>query len=124
MKASTLYIIIAALTLYLTWRMFRIKKTETGSRANEKTPLPGGLIPHPWGLDGVKAADTLTEEVSVEKCPYCGTYPAEVLRVKNAAGDTVKFKLLMCPNKSCPGSMGGKVTPLVKSKSAKLVTAR
>lgn len=125
MKKDTLFLIIAALTLYLTWRMFRIKKAETGSRAPEKTPLPEGLIPRPWGNpDGGEAEDTLTEEVSVEKCPYCGTYPAEVLRVKNAAGDTVKFKLLMCPNKSCPGSMGGKVTPLAKSKSAKLVTAR
>lgn len=124
MKKDTLFLIIAALTLYLTWRMFRIKKTETGGRANEKTPGTGDLIPHPGTLDGGEAEDVLTEEVSVEKCPYCGTYPAEVLRVKNAAGDTVKFKLLMCPNKSCPGSMGGKVTPLAKYKSTKLVTAR
>ena len=121
MKKDTLFLIIAALTLYLTWRMFRIKKTETGSRAPEKTPLNPLLPENPAGGE---AEDVLTEEVSVEKCPYCGTYPAEVLRVKNSAGDTVKFKLLMCPNKSCPGSMGGKVTPLATTKSAKLVTAR
>lgn len=122
MKKDTLFLIIAALTLYLTWRMFRIKKTETGGHAPEKTPGTGGLIPDPGTLDGGESEDVLTEEVSVEKCPYCGTYPAEVLRVKNAAGDTVKFKLLMCPNKSCPGSYGGKI--VTESRSSKFAVER
>lgn len=137
MKKDTLFLIIAALTLFIAWRTYRLHKKNNAEKTEPDTePDNGGGNPNPninpniepISPDNPEEPNTGDEEpisvTTTEKCPYCGTPGAEVTRIGHSLTGKMFVKTVMCPNKSCPGSMGGKVTPLAKSKSAKLVTAR
>lgn len=151
MKKDKLYLIIAALTLFIAWRTYRLHKKNNGGKTEPDTEPDngggnggngggnGGGNPNPNpdiepNIDPLNpdnpsdpnpgTGNELISLTTTEKCPYCGTPGAEVTRIGHSLTGKMFIKTVVCPNKSCPGSMGGKVTPLAKSKSAKLVTAR
>lgn len=111
MKKDTLFLIIAALTLFITWRMFRLNKKTTEKQTKTTTTDPDPLdILGDNPNDEAETTETveiLTEKVTYEDCPYCGTPNARILRVIDQNGKVVKKKV-ECGNKSCPG-MGGKI---------------
>lgn len=141
MKKDTLFLIIAALTLFIAWRTYRLHKKNNDGKTEPDTEPDngggnggnGGIAPDPniTPLDpsdpnepNTGSEGELISLTTTEKCPYCGTPGAEVTRIGRSLTGKMLIKTVVCPNKSCPGSMGGKATPLAKSKSAKLVTAR
>lgn len=115
MKKDTLYLIIAALTLYITWRMFRMnkKKTETQVKAAGKINL--GLAD--------PAVENEVISVTLEDCPYCGTHNAQITRWRDAAGNVVRMEVA-CPNKGCPGTWKPSIDETVEPKSEKFVKVK
>lgn len=136
MKKDTLFLIIAALTLFVAWRTYRLHKKNNGGNSEPDTePDNGGgnggngggnpnPNPHIWpNIDPIYldplyldnpsdpnpgTGDELISLTTIEKCPYCGTSNAEVTRVGHSLTGKMFIKTVVCPNKSCPGAVEAK----------------
>lgn len=131
MKKDTLYLIIAALTLFIAWRTYRVNKKELEKVGNYPLGLLGDEILHgdnpTLDLDNNKPADPsqqdedakyLVKKVAYEQCPYCGAANAQVTRWYNKQGVEVK-RAVACNNKSCPGPSSVRV--ITASQSRKII---
>ena len=131
MKKDTLYLIIAALTLFIAWRTYRVNKKELEKVGNNPGGVPGDETPDDNNPtpdpDNNKPADPsqqdedakyLVKKVAYEKCPYCGAANAEVTRWYNKQGVEVK-RAVACNNKSCPGPSSVRV--ITASQSSKII---
>ena len=130
MKKDTLFLIIAALGLYIAWRTYRLHKKNNGGKTEPDTEPDngggnggnGGGNPHinpnidPLNPDNPDnpsdpnpgTGDELISLTTTEKCPYCGTPGAEVTRIGHSLTGKMFIKTVVCPNKSCPGAVEAK----------------
>ena len=130
MKKDTLFLIIAALGLYIAWRTYRLQKKNNGGKTEPDTEPDngggnggnGGGNPNPNinpNIDPLNpdnpsdpnpgtTGNELISPTTIEKCPYCGTPGAEVTRIGHSLTGKMFVKTVMCPNKSCPGAVDAK----------------
>ena len=139
MKKSTLFLIIAIVSLYIAWRTFRINKdirdaqesiTEPGTEPANPNAVPEKPVnrirvprinKNKYAPAVVITADQRERVVTTyDNCPYCGTPNAEIKRTYQ--GNTLIATDVFCNNKSCPGSYGGKI--VTESKSSKFAVER
>lgn len=109
MKNTLFYLIIAAIVIYVIYRMRKpaAKPTATQTTTTTETPSNSGLFVAPSGggsdtgtVDPGEPQPATTETTTIENCPYCGTPNAQVTRhIRN--GKIVKT-IILCDNKSCP----------------------
>lgn len=124
MKNTLYYLIIAAIVIYVIYRMKKPANQTPGTTTpTTGTPSNSGLFVTPSGGgsnpgtgDPGEPQPVVTEKTTIEDCPYCGTKDAEVTRIYSN-GRLVKMDVL-CDNKSCPKSY----VKIVKS--GKLVSDR
>lgn len=115
MKNTLFYLIIAGIIAWLLYRNYK-KKHKTATTVTTETP------PMPSTSTMTNAdEDRLHAVVTTEDCPYCGAMNARITRWKDTAGNTVRMEV-MCGNKSCLGSYGGKI--VTESKSSKFAVER
>ena len=68
------------------------------------------------------ATNEVVTKTETGDCPYCGTRNARITRhIQN--GKVIKMEV-MCGNKSCPGSMGGKIKTAESMKIVQSTSAR
>lgn len=136
MKKDTLFLIIAALTLFIAWRTYKLHKKNNGGKTEPDTepdngggngggnggngggnPNPNpGIEPNIDPLDPDNPiepepgtnSEELISRTTIEKCPYCGTPGAEVTRIGRSLTSNMFIKTVVCPNKSCPGAVEAK----------------
>ena len=112
MKNTLFYLIIAAIVIYVIYRIRKPAAKPTATTTTE-TPSNSGLFVSPSGGGSdtgtvdpgePQANDEIIVKTETGDCPYCGTHNAEITRyIKN--GKVIKMSV-MCGNKSCPGGYG------------------
>lgn len=131
MKNKTLLFLILAAAAAWYFFVYRKKQKTT----NPNIVGVGSFNPGNVGLGGLTgditpetpapetpATNEVVTKTETGDCPYCGTRNARITRhIQN--GKVIKMEV-MCGNKSCPGSMGGKIKTAESMKIVKSTSAR